>query len=78
MLFVRNTQQQMRTFGLMVIMTISPKSERRKKTNVSGASGDNGTGPTASSDESAENVKVQMAVSQQRLASVQQGPSKGH
>lgn len=55
-----------------------PWKWKAKKDNVSGASGDNGTGPTASSDECAENVKVQTAVSQQQLASVQQGPGKGH
>lgn len=68
----------MRIFGLMVITMIPPKSEKRKKTNVSGASGDNGTGPTTSSDESAENVKVQTAVSQQQLASVQAVLGKAH
>lgn len=42
----------MRNTGLMVITMISPKLKSKK---TRGASGDNGTGPTAGSDESAEN-----------------------
>lgn len=39
---------------MMVITMISPKLKTKKKTEASGASGDNGNGPTARSDEAAE------------------------
>lgn len=77
MLFVRHIQQQMRNIGLMVITMISPKTEKKKteKPVVPGVI-------MASGQQAVMNllkmVRVQTAISQQQLASVQAVHGKAH